>query len=221
MAFDKAGNLRTHQSRVHSEKRFTCAECAENMEAQSSEMADDSAKQDVSFPTYASLQNHIRIVHPPKCPECPLVCSTARGLRQHLEIAHGNVTLEERKIYPCTVPGCGQSFTKQGNLTVHVRTVHQGEKRFVCGETDLSKSTKLDGWDGVGCGKRYGNTWVSRMPGNDVKQRRAKSRCKIPFPLFPLSRAKAMPRKQDDRLHASTTKRAHIVSIAITICGYI
>lgn len=157
MAFDKAGNLRTHQSRVHSEKRFTCAECAENMEAQSSEMADDSAKQDVSFPTYASLQNHIRIVHPPKCPECPLVCSTARGLRQHLEIAHGNVTLEERKIYPCTVPGCGQSFTKQGNLTVHVRTVHQGEKRFVCGETDLSKSTKLDGWDGVGCGKRYGN----------------------------------------------------------------
>ncbi|OQD64767.1 hypothetical protein PENPOL_c007G06572 [Penicillium polonicum] len=157
MAFDKAGNLRTHQSRVHSEKRFTCAECAENMEAESSEMADDSAKQDVSFPTYASLQNHIRIVHPPSCPECPLVCSTARGLRQHLEIAHGNVTLEERKIFPCTVPGCGQSFTKPGNLTVHVRTVHQGEKRFVCGETDLSKSTKLDGWDGVGCGKRYGN----------------------------------------------------------------
>ncbi|OQE02251.1 hypothetical protein PENSOL_c002G02372 [Penicillium solitum] len=157
MAFDKAGNLRTHQSRVHSEKRFTCAECAEDMEAQSSEMADDSANQDVSFPTYASLQNHIRIVHPPQCPECPLVCSTARGLRQHLEIAHGNVTLEERKIFPCTVPGCRQSFTKQGNLTVHVRTVHQGEKRFVCGETDLSKSTKLDGWDGVGCGKRYGN----------------------------------------------------------------
>lgn len=157
MAFDKAGNLRTHQSRVHSEKRFTCAECAEDMEAQSSEMAGDSAKQDVSFPTYASLQNHIKIVHPPSCPECPLVCSTARGLRQHLEIAHGNVTLEERKIFPCTVPGCGQSFTKQGNLTVHIRTVHQGEKRFVCGETDLSKSTKLDGWDRVGCGKRYGN----------------------------------------------------------------
>ncbi|KXG53500.1 Zinc finger, C2H2 [Penicillium griseofulvum] len=157
MAFDKAGNLRTHQSRVHSEKRFTCAECAEKMETKSSDMGDDNASQDVSFPSYASLQSHIRIVHPPKCPECPLVCSTARGLRRHLEIAHGNVTLEERKIFPCTVPGCGRSFTKQGNLTVHVRTVHDGEKRFVCGETDLSTSKKVDGWDGVGCGKRYGN----------------------------------------------------------------
>lgn len=157
MAFDKAGNLRTHESRVHSEKRFTCAECAESMEAQSSDMADDSTRQDVSFPTYASLQSHIRIVHPPSCPECPLVCSTARGLRRHLEIAHGNVTLEERKIFPCNIPGCGRSFTKQGNLTVHVRTFHEGEKRFACGETDLSKSNKLEGWDGVGCGKRYGN----------------------------------------------------------------
>ena len=157
MAFDKAGNLRTHQRRVHSEKRFTCAECAEKMKAQSSDMADDDTRQDVSFPTYASLQKHIQIVHPPSCPECPLVCSTARGLRQHLEIAHGNVTLEERKIFHCTVPECGRSFTKQGNLTVHIRTVHQGEKRFVCGETDLSKSNKLEGWDGIGCGKRYGN----------------------------------------------------------------
>ncbi|KAJ5503612.1 Zinc finger C2H2 [Penicillium fimorum] len=157
MAFDKAGNLRTHQSRVHSEKRFTCAECAEKMEAKSSDMGDDNATQDVSFPSYASLQNHIRIVHPPQCPECPLVCSTARGLRRHLEIAHGNVTLEERKIFPCTVPDCGRSFTKQGNLTVHVRTFHQGEKRFCCGETDFSNSKKVEGWDGVGCGKRYGN----------------------------------------------------------------
>ncbi|KAJ5964103.1 Zinc finger C2H2 [Penicillium vulpinum] len=157
MAFDKAGNLRTHQSRVHSEKRFTCAECAENTGAQSSDMADDARSQDSSFPTYASLQNHIRIVHPPKCPECPMSFSTARGLRRHIDIAHGTVTLEERKIFPCTLPDCGRSFTKQGNLAVHVRTVHEGERRFICGETDLSNSNKLEGWDGVGCGNRYGS----------------------------------------------------------------
>ncbi|CAG7950198.1 unnamed protein product [Penicillium nalgiovense] len=157
MAFDKAGNLRTHQSRVHSEKRFTCAECAEKMESQSSDMVDENTGQDVSFPTYASLQSHIRIVHPPACPECPLVCSTARGLRRHIEIAHGDGTLEERKIFPCTHPGCDRSFTKQGNLNVHTRTVHEGQRQFVCGETDLSDNIKVEGWDGIGCGKRYGN----------------------------------------------------------------
>ncbi|CAI7622738.1 unnamed protein product [Penicillium glandicola] len=156
MAFDKAGNLRTHQARVHSEKRFTCQECAENMAAQSPEMGDDTTTQDVSFPSYASLQKHIQIVHPPSCPSCPLVCSTARELRRHLEIAHGNVPLEERKIFHCTVPDCGRSFTKKGNLNVHVRTVHEGERRFVCGETD-SSSKFLEGWDRVGCGKRYPN----------------------------------------------------------------
>ncbi|KAJ5788694.1 Zinc finger C2H2 [Penicillium paradoxum] len=150
MAFETAGNLRNHQGRVHVEKRFTCSECAGNQQEQSSE-------QEVTFPTYASLQEHIRIVHPPQCPECPLVCSTARELRRHLEIAHGDVSLEERKIHACTFPGCGRSFTKPGNLNVHVRTVHEGERRFVCGETDLSANKKVEGWDGIGCGKRYGN----------------------------------------------------------------
>ena len=53
--------------------------------------------------------------------------------------------------------GCDRSFTKKGNLTVHIRTFHQGEKRFGCGETDLSASKKVEGWDGIGCGKRYGS----------------------------------------------------------------
>jgi hypothetical protein len=35
--------------------------------------------------------------------------------------------------------------------------VHEGEKRFGCGETDLSASKKVTGWDGIGCGKRYGS----------------------------------------------------------------
>ena len=39
---------------------------------------------------------------------------------------------------------------------MHIRTVHEGEKRFACGETDLSTSKKVAGWDGFGCGKRYG-----------------------------------------------------------------
>ncbi|KAJ5934158.1 hypothetical protein N7466_003705 [Penicillium verhagenii] len=149
MAFETAGHLRSHQSRVHAEKRFTCAECTENLP--------DAESAALYFPTYAVLQEHIRTVHPPKCPHCPIVCSTSRELRRHLEVAHGDASLEDRKVFDCTFPGCDRSFTKKGNLTVHVRTVHEGEKRFGCGETDLSASKKVADWDGIGCGKRYGS----------------------------------------------------------------
>ncbi|PWY82820.1 hypothetical protein BO70DRAFT_314097 [Aspergillus heteromorphus CBS 117.55] len=157
MAFDSAGHLRAHESRVHAEKRFTCTECIQtnHPDANPSFGPPPTA---TTFPTYALLQAHIRSVHPPQCPNCAMTCSTARELRRHLEVAHGNVSLEERKVFDCTVPGCDSSFTKKGNLTVHIRTVHQGEKRFVCGETDLSNSKRVMGWTGAdGCGKRYGS----------------------------------------------------------------
>ncbi|KAJ5573451.1 uncharacterized protein N7459_007878 [Penicillium hispanicum] len=159
MAFDTAGRLRAHESRIHTEQRFSCAECSSHRQEQASEMemADESADQSFTFPTYALLQDHIRNVHPPKCPNCPIVCSTSRELRRHLEVVHGDVSLEERKVFTCTFAGCDRSFTKRGNLAVHIRTVHEGEKRFGCGETDLSASKKVTGWDGVGCGKRYGS----------------------------------------------------------------
>lgn len=148
MAFETIGHLRAHESRLHTEKRFTCTECSQNTEI--------GASCTIAFPTYALLQAHIRTAHPPQCPNCLITCSTSRELRRHLEVTHGDVSVEERKIFPCTIAGCERSFTKKGNLTVHIRTVHEGEKRFACGETDLSTSKKVAGWNGFGCGKRYG-----------------------------------------------------------------
>jgi general transcription factor IIIA len=140
-AFDTAAHLRSHENRVHSDSRFTCTECSSD---------------GLNFSSYAELQAHIKSVHPPQCPHCSLECLTPRELRRHLEISHGEVSLEERRQFPCTAPGCERSFTKKGNLTVHIRTVHEGEKRFVCGETDLSASKKVEGWSAAdGCGKRY------------------------------------------------------------------
>lgn len=119
-------------------------------------MCTECASNDLSFASYAELQAHIKSVHPPECPHCSFRCETSRELRRHLEISHGEVSLEDRRQFPCSVPGCGRSFTKKGNLTVHIRTVHDGEKRFVCGESDLSSSKKVVGWDGAdACGKRY------------------------------------------------------------------
>ncbi|KAJ6144214.1 hypothetical protein N7470_008109 [Penicillium chermesinum] len=157
MAFDTAGNLRCHESRLHTQDRFTCTECSNQLKQEGSAMhtSDGNAKFSATFPTYALLQNHIKTVHPPQCPQCPIVCSTSQELRRHLEVAHGEVGVDCRKLFPCTYDGCDRKFTKKGNLTVHIRTVHEGEKRFSCGETDLSASKKVAGWDGVGCGKRY------------------------------------------------------------------
>ena len=160
MAFETAGHLRAHESRLHTEKRFSCTECSQHAESAGILTASGNDNTGgscaVTFPTYALLQAHIRSAHPPQCPNCLITCSTSRELRRHLEVAHGDVNVEERKVFPCTVPGCERSFTKKGNLTVHIRTVHEGEKRFACGETDLSTSKKVMGWDGFGCGKRYG-----------------------------------------------------------------
>ncbi|BDD54585.1 Strongly-conserved Zn-finger binding protein (TFIIIA) [Monascus purpureus] len=159
MAFDTAGHLRAHQGRMHTERRFTCTECTQQRVETILSSMDNINNDDntVTFPTYALLQAHIKSVHPPQCPNCPVMCSTSRELRRHLEVAHGDIDIERGRLFPCTVPGCDRSFTKKGNLTVHIRTVHEGEKRFVCGETDLSTSKKVQGWFGEGCGKRYGS----------------------------------------------------------------
>lgn len=160
MAFETAGHLRAHQGRMHTEKRFSCAECSQQSNRPSDTSNGHVGDNDdctVAFPTYAMLQAHIKSVHPPQCPNCPITCSTSRELRRHLEVAHGDVNLEQRKVFPCTVAGCDRSFTKRGNLNVHIRTVHEGEKKFACGETDLSTSKKVEGWNGEGCGKRYGS----------------------------------------------------------------
>ncbi|OJD12289.1 hypothetical protein AJ78_07080 [Emergomyces pasteurianus Ep9510] len=161
-AFDTAGHLRAHESRLHGGARFACAECTSNTTNEQTSVSTNGMAnpyQHAVFQTYALLQAHMKSVHPPTCPECTMTCTSARDLRRHLEITHGTVPLEERKIYPCHYPNCGRNFTKRGNLNVHIKTVHEGEKRFICGETDLSNSKKIEGWNAQdkGCGKRYGS----------------------------------------------------------------
>ncbi|OAX84787.1 hypothetical protein ACJ72_00840 [Emergomyces africanus] len=161
-AFDTAGHLRAHENRIHAGARFACAECTSitnDEKALTTTNGMANPYQHTVFQTYALLQAHMKSVHPPTCPECNMKCSSGRDLRRHLEITHGTVPLEERKIHPCHYPNCGRNFTKRGNLNVHIKTVHEGEKRFICGETDLSNSKKIEGWNAQeeGCRKRYGS----------------------------------------------------------------
>lgn len=168
--FETAGKLRAHEGRIHGGARFWCSECVPDASSSNSAPDDlnDSQDQDpdqeqeqaqgLGFPTYALLQAHIRTAHPPICPTCQHPCATPRDLAQHLEIHHGSQSLSERKTHLCMSPDCDRAFTKKGNLTIHLRTVHGGERRFVCGETDLSSSKDLEGWDAAtqgACGGRF------------------------------------------------------------------
>ncbi len=149
--FMTAGSLRSHQGRVHGDKRFWCSECSPE-EAKQVESAEVEA---VAFSTYAELKAHIASEHPPKCSECGLQCSSHRELNKHVEIRHGLLGLDERRTHICPEPCCGRGFTTPMNLNVHMQTIH-GDKRFVCGAVDPSALNRFEGWDGSdACGTPF------------------------------------------------------------------
>ncbi|MCJ1232019.1 Strongly-conserved Zn-finger binding protein (TFIIIA), partial [Toensbergia leucococca] len=159
--FETAGKLKAHEGRVHGGERFWCITCSS--EGQPNSITDDGEGQrdGVAFSTYAALQTHIKTDHPPTCGECGLQCSSQRELKIHVEVQHGIFGVEERRTHICDEVGCGRGFTKKGNLAVHMRTVHNGERRFVCGNLDLKSLKKVANWDGQGaCG------WAFSSKGN-------------------------------------------------------
>lgn len=113
----------------------------------------------VDFPTLQLYQLHMKEHHPPPCPHCKLVVQNLdlHIKRQHPEFAPAPT----EPIFDCDWADCKASFNTKANLNVHIRAVHEKEKRFVCGQTDMSKSTKLkdvDGrsmWNDKGCGQGF------------------------------------------------------------------
>lgn len=159
LGFDTAEKLRSHKRAIHDYTRFVCMDCPP--------LDDDLATQ-VSFATYALLQAHIAEIHPPTCPQCCLLCSSEKDLRRHLELIHNvvdsDVDMPIDPAFPCTYPNCARSFTKRGNLNVHVKTVHEHRKDFVCGQTELklpherlpNQASKLATASEItGCGRHF------------------------------------------------------------------
>ncbi|KAK4937939.1 hypothetical protein LTR10_021504 [Elasticomyces elasticus] len=145
-AYDTAEHLRGHQRTRHDTTRFSCS---------------DYSLLVASFATYGELQAHITIVHPPTCSYCPTSFTTNKELTRHLELQHGilpdkpNGTTKE---FPCTFDGCDKIFTKKGNLNVHIKTVHENKRDFVCGETEIALPEELVDKEDVvvhGCGRNF------------------------------------------------------------------
>lgn len=80
--------------------------------------------------------------------------NTSRELTRHKELVHGiiNPNTDVKSRVVCHYPDCGKSFSKQGNLNVHIRTAHENRRDFVCGETqvELPKDESY-----VGCGRDF------------------------------------------------------------------
>lgn len=159
MGFDTAEKLRSHKRAVHDQTRFACVDCA---------VIGAEVETPVSFPTYALLRNHIAEVHPPTCSHCSLLCASEKDLRRHLELSHNMADPQSinspTPAFPCTFPDCTRSFTKKGNLNVHVKTVHEHRKDFVCGATEIKlphetlqtvKSELGEHSEITGCGRHF------------------------------------------------------------------
>lgn len=152
-SYDTANSLRLHVIRVHQGERYFCTICQD---------AGADTTEAIGFSSYNALQAHLKEAHPPTCDICSLGFQTKRELRRHIDLEHTQddlpTALDERRVFECEHPGCGKSFTKRGNLNVHVQTVHKRLRQFVCGEVDLSNSRTLElaTWDGQGaCGATY------------------------------------------------------------------
>ena len=65
------------------------------------------------------------------CEHCPQKLSTFEKLMQHLEDTKANENRNK----------CDKIFSSKGNLTVHLKTVHEGSK-FICDKYDKSYQFK-------------------------------------------------------------------------------
>ena len=161
--FETAEKLRQHKRSKHDRHRFCCVICLDvshglaNLEDMP--LDQQSLKPDCYFTTHRELQTHIAAVHPPTCHLCPVSFTTSKELSRHLELQHDiidDTPSKARPQYLCNYPRCDRVFTKNGNLTVHVKTVHEKRRDFVCGETDVALPAELDSNVEVhGCGRDF------------------------------------------------------------------
>ena len=139
--FETAEKLKSHQRTKHDETRFSCDTCGKSLAPLLSDGLiadyDGDGMSVVSFSTFAELQQHNSNVHPPRCQMCSIVFVSNKELRTHKELVHGVLDSEKRPAatFVCTEADCGRTFSKRGNLNVHVKTVHENRKDFICGET--------------------------------------------------------------------------------------
>ena len=159
-AFDTAQRLREHQKTHHDPFRFSCAECLrDNASSLAVEPADQQQPlKEAYFATMVELQLHNAEVHPPTCSHCSETFGSSRQLSAHLELIHDIKQFNEgdpKADFACPYDNCDKSYSKRGNLNMHVRKIHEKSQTFICGQTEVTISGEDVPEDVVitGCGK--------------------------------------------------------------------
>jgi general transcription factor IIIA len=139
-AFDTAQKLRAHQKTNHDDKRYSCEDCLA-FNAIIDQASPDTHHTPTYFATFAQLQAHNQEYHPPTCSDCRSTFTTQKQLAAHMELEHDaepDPAAKAKRRLSCPHTGCTKSFSKQGNLNVHIRSAHERSTNFVCGETEIS-----------------------------------------------------------------------------------
>lgn len=97
---------------------------------------------DTTFKKHPTYLKHMRQKHSPEvlsyvCAECPKAFASEQKLSFHMACHRPD---DQKKIHPC--PECDKTFSTVDIVHVHVRTVHLGERPFVCEECGKKCSTK-------------------------------------------------------------------------------
>lgn len=82
-------------------------------------------------------ESHAKDEKPFLCPQCPKRYPSLYKLSLHETI---HLPEEVRNIYPCEL--CDKRFRKLDYVQAHVRTVHSGERAFICEECGKSYATR-------------------------------------------------------------------------------
>jgi uncharacterized Zn-finger protein len=160
-SFDTAHKLKTHKQAMHDPTKFSCSIC---VQAQTMAYRDASTTDILGtssspyFTSHSALKRHMDAEHPPTCSRCSLKFTTPKELARHIELVHNIVDpelLPQEEAHECPYDDCGRTFSKKGNLNVHVRTVHEKRRDFVCGQTEVSLSEITLEVEVVGCGRDF------------------------------------------------------------------
>lgn len=217
--FDSSGALRRHMEREHGDIKYWCDECGDDREGNANGDGPQQATAGtvVGFTTMALLEAHIRLEHI-LCIFCEIRCKSQTELDHHLEQAHMTnpppdaKTVEERKTIACTWDGCPKKFTRRSNLSVHIRTAHQGV-RFECGQVDLTKSADIEGWDGAdACGKAF----HSKMR---LEEHVRVYHLHLKRPVAQVSTAAPEPTQLVDILSGVAQERVAVISCTVVGCA--
>lgn len=158
-ASESASKLESHKRAKHDSSKYSCSICASQKNGQDVLMTND-GHESFSFANFSELQAHIADQHPIRCPRCSMPCLSNKELKRHLELDHAILDEAKRdaKKFPCPYTECDHVSTKQGNLNVHVKTVHEKKKEFVCGDTSIPLPTELSTqgtFEPYGCGRSF------------------------------------------------------------------